>query len=85
MTITRPVQRLMGKEAHSCGAWHGEVDKLRALEAYEAVGTGDDDYEQHRTDDPPLTGSHVASVSHSRRIGRRFADSSRTGRMEREP
>ncbi len=65
MTIIRPVQRLMGKEAHGCGAWHGEVDKLRAIEAYEAVNAGDDEHDRHRTDDRPLTGDHAASLSHS--------------------
>jgi hypothetical protein len=65
MTIIRPVQRLMGKEAHGRGAWHGEVDKLRALEAYEAIRTGDDEHNRHRTDERPPPGTHADSVSHS--------------------
>ena len=65
MTIIRPVQRLLGKEAHSRLAWHDEVDKLRALEAYEAVSTGDDEHDRHRTNERPLPGWHADSVSHS--------------------
>jgi hypothetical protein len=46
----------MGQKAHGCGAWHGEVDKLRAVQAYEAVSAGDDEHDRHRTDDRRLTG-----------------------------
>ena len=55
----------MGKEAHGRGAWHGEVDKLRALEAYEAVSTGDDEHHRDCTDERPQPGTHADSVSHS--------------------
>jgi hypothetical protein len=53
MTILRPVERLVGKEAHGGGARDDEVNKLRALEAQDAVSTGDDDDERYRRDDRP--------------------------------
>ncbi len=53
MTILRPVERLMSNEARRRGAWHDEVDKLRALEAEEAVSTGDDEHNRYRTDERP--------------------------------
>ncbi len=78
MTIIRPVQRLVGNEARGRGVWHDEVDKLRALEADEAVRTGDDEHDRYRTDERPQPGWHADSVPHSSCIVRRFADSSRT-------
>jgi hypothetical protein len=59
------VPRLMGKEAHGRGARHDEVDKLRALEAYEAVSAGDDEHDRHRTNERPQPGQHVENISHS--------------------
>ena len=63
MTILWPVQRLMGEEAHGRSAWHDEVDKLRALEAQEAVRAGDDEHDRYRTDERPSPGRHPDSVS----------------------
>ena len=69
MPIVGPVQRLMGNEAPGRGVRHREVDELGAVQAYEAVGAGDEEDDHHRTDERPLTGWHRGRVPHSRVAG----------------
>ncbi len=65
VAVIRPVEGLVGEEANGGGSRYGEVDKLVAVQAHEAVSSSDDEHDHHRTHERPLTDWHAASVSHS--------------------
>jgi hypothetical protein len=53
VTVLGPIEGLVGEEAYRRRARHDEINELRALEAQDAVSTGDDEHDRYRTDKRP--------------------------------